>query len=70
MGGAISRKVLLSACSFLFLILGGAGQYGLALAKTKVVDENELMVLNIASSILITVFNTIIIQILIITSKK
>ncbi len=70
MKGAIIRKSFYSLLSILILCIGGGGQYGLALLKVGVTDDNTIFLLNISSSFLVTILNIIIVQFLIFTSKN
>jgi hypothetical protein len=70
MQGAIVRKSFFNFLGILILGLGAGAQYGLALLQNSVTDESTKSLLSIALSILISIINFVILEFLIITSKK
>jgi hypothetical protein len=51
-------------------LLGGASQYGLALLQNKISDPLGIQLMSVALTLLITIFNFLILQFLIFTSQK
>jgi hypothetical protein len=70
MTGAICRKTLYNILGVVILLLGGASQYGLALAQNQITDPFINNLLSIALSLVVTVFNFLILQFLVYTSQK
>jgi phosphotransferase system glucose/maltose/N-acetylglucosamine-specific IIC component len=70
MTGAICRKTLYNILGALILFLGGASQYGLALAQNKVTDPLGNQLMSIALSLIVTIFNFFILQFLVYTSQR
>jgi len=70
MGGAIGRKMGFGMIGVLILIIGGGAQYGLQLLSKSTSDESVKSMIDILTSILITVFNAIIMISLVITTEK
>jgi len=70
MGGAIGRKMGFGMIGVLILIIGGGAQYGLQLLSKSTSDESVKSMIDVLTSILITVFNAIIMISLVITTEK
>lgn len=70
MCGGIARKTLYGSIALLILILGGAAQYGLEVLYNLTSDSTLQTVLTISNSLVVLVFNSIIMMTLIVTTKK
>jgi heme/copper-type cytochrome/quinol oxidase subunit 2 len=67
MRGAICRKSMTGAISVLVLLVGGGTQYGLSLMAK---SDPDSTVLNTASSLLVTIFNVVLMLALGFLTKK
>jgi hypothetical protein len=71
MQGAICRKTLYSLFSLILLLVGGAIQYGLAVAEDKSPkDGNTKLVMSTVASITVSIINAVIQIFLVFTSHK
>lgn len=71
MEGAICRKSLYSIFSISLLLMGGAIQFGLAVAQLKVSQDSKTqLIMSTASSIAVSVINAVIQIFLVFTSHK
>jgi len=69
MSGAISRKLLFGMIGIVILMLGGGAQFGLELLYNSTSDSTLQNVISVGNSLIVTVFNTIIMITLVITTK-
>lgn len=60
MKGTICRKLLYGLIAIIILLLGGVAQYGLQLLSASTQDSTTKFLLGIASSVIVTVFNAVI----------
>lgn len=61
MGGAIVRKLIYNSLAIIMLGVSGGAQFGMALAKTKVSqDETIQLIMSVAFSITVCVLNLVI----------
>lgn len=70
MKGAIGRKMLFSSIAIFILLLGGGTQFGLELLYNQTSDTTLKSVISIGNSLIVTIFNAIIMISLVITTKK
>jgi hypothetical protein len=70
MQGAIARKIAFGSLAILILLIGGGAQYGLELLYNSTSDSTLQIVILVSNSLLILIFNSIIMFTLIITTKK
>lgn len=70
MCGAICRKTLFNFLAIIILLIGGAAQYGLAVSQNQITNPTTKQLMSIALSVLITIFNFLIVQFLVFTSRK
>ena len=59
-GGSICRKLVFGVVSIVILLIGGGTQYALQLWSVKTTDETIKSIIGILSSLLVTVFNAVI----------
>ncbi len=64
------RKSLFNILGFFLLLLGGFAQYQLAVVQLSVTDEMVRQMLSVGLSLIVAIFNFIILQFLIFTSHK
>lgn len=67
MNGAIARKTMTGAVSIFILLIGGGTQYGLSLLAS---SSPNSTVLDTASSLIVTVFNVVLMLTLSYLTKK
>jgi hypothetical protein len=70
MNGAICRKVVTGVISVMILLVGGGAQYGLSLISTTTTNESMKTVLSTISSLIVTIFNVVLMIALSILTKK
>ncbi len=70
MGGGILRKILYGSLAFFILLLGGGAQYGLEVLYNSTTDSTLQTLLTASNSIVILIFNSIIMLTLIATTHK
>lgn len=58
--GSICRKTLYTVIAIIILLLGGGAQYGLQLLSLSTQDSTAKSLLGIASSVIVTIFNAVI----------
>ena len=69
MSAAVWRKVIFNLLCLGLLVIGGAAQYGLAVAQNNEENERTKLLFSLAASILVALMNRIIQEFLNITTK-
>ncbi len=68
--GGIVRKSIFNVLGFIVLGSGGVAQYGLILLQNSVTDPTEKQIYSIGLSIIVSIFNFIILQFLIFSTHR